>query len=520
MQAGTGSWYFTIDNFAIYTINTPVISTQPLSQTVDAGTPATFIVVASGNPPLSYQWKFFGTNLPNATNASLTIPNVQQANVGQYQVIVSNNDGPTKSSPANLNINTLPQIFSQPIGEIADVGASVSFAPTTGGGRPLTHFWSFNGSRISTSLNSSLTLASLQITNAGFYQLIASNSYGSVTSSVVTLKVWSGPLTSNLVVHLPFDGNFNDTSGRGNNAAYATNGAAANPSPTFVPGKIGQAFEYTTTQDATSQEYATLGYPADLQLDDSIDFSVSLWANYTNQTDDLPFISNKDWDSSGNPGWGIFTQGGGNFRMNVTGPNGNADKFSTSSTPPALKDGSWHHIVVSFLRAPFLQSAFVYAYLDGQLVNKTSMSVAGTIDTLSLPFSNHQNLTTHQTTWAVNIGQDGTGVYHDNGSAYDINAMIDDVGIWRRALTANEAKGIYIAGQSGKDLSQAAPASSLIVTIVGANVHVNWNGSPTLKLQKATSLNPPNWVDVPATLGASSASVSFTGSAAFFRLSQ
>jgi hypothetical protein len=77
-----------------------------------------------------------------------------------------------------------------------------------------------------------------------------------------------------------------------------------------------------------------------------------------------------------------------------------------------------------------------------------------------------------------------------------------------------------IPGQSGKDLSQAAPASPLVVTLSGANVQVSWNGSPTLKLQKATSLNPPNWVDVPATLGASSASVSFTGTAAFFRLSQ
>ncbi len=58
----------------------------------------------------------------------------------------------------------------------------------------------------------------------------------------------------------------------------------------------------------------------DVQFDSSNDFSVSFWAEYTNQSDDLPFISNKDWNGSSDVGWGIFTQGGGNFRVNVAGP--------------------------------------------------------------------------------------------------------------------------------------------------------------------------------------------------------
>jgi len=35
----------------------PSITTQPGSQTVTVGQTATFTVVATGTPPLSYQWK-------------------------------------------------------------------------------------------------------------------------------------------------------------------------------------------------------------------------------------------------------------------------------------------------------------------------------------------------------------------------------------------------------------------------------------------------------------------------------
>ena len=519
-QAGTSSWYFGIDDFGIYSINTPNISGQPQSQTIDANTPVTFTVVASGPPPLTYQWTFNGVKITGATNASYTIASVTPTNAGTFQVTVKNPSGSTKSAPASLTVNTTPVIVNQPVGEIADPGASVTFAPPTTGGRPLTHIWYQNGAAISSSLNSTLTLNNVQAGSAGNYLLVASNSYGAVTSSVAALKIYSGPIISNLVVHLPFDGSMNDTSGRGNNAAYAVNGGSSSPTARYGSGQIGQAFKYTTSQDASIQEYATLGYPLDLQFGDTNDFSVSFWANYTNQTDDLPFISNKDWDSSSNPGWGIFTQSGGNFRENITGPNAGSDKFSTSATPSVLKDGNWHHVVMSVLRAPFLQSAYVYAYIDGNLVNKTPMSLAGTIDTFGLPFSNHQNLTSSQASWAVNIGQDGTGVYHDGGSAYNIDALIDDVGIWRRALTANEAKGIYTAGLSHHDLSTAAAEERISYTVSGGVIHLTWPASPTLKLQKATSLNPAVWVDVPGTLGAGSANVTITAGSAFFKLAQ
>jgi hypothetical protein len=245
-----------------------------------------------------------------------------------------------------------------------------------------------------------------------------------------------------------------------------------------------------------------------------------MWVNYTNQSDDLPFISNKDWFASANQGWGIFSQSGGNFRLNVTGPNSNTDKFSI--TPfTTLRDGTWHHLLVSFLRAIPPLTAYVYSYVDGVLVDKSMMSVAGTIDTFTLPFTYNSPKATHQSTWAMNIGQDGTGVYYDNGSAYNIAAKIDDVGFWRRALTAKEAGAIYSAGLAGKNLSLAVVPTKLNVVISGGGtLQIGWIGSPSIKLQSTLALNPPSWTDVPGSLGASSITLPTTNSASYFRLSQ
>jgi hypothetical protein len=522
---GRCSWYWGIDNFGLYSINTPDISVQPQSVAVDDTTAATFSVVATGATPLTYQWDFDGVAIANATNSTLTISRTDPANAGTYTVVVSNPYGPLTSDPAVLTVYTAPALTVGPVGEIADPGASVTFTAAATGALPLTYLWLYNGKLIDSSTNPFVTLSDLQTSEAGDYTVAVSNSFGAVTSTVAILKVWSGPITSDLVVHLPFDGDFSDTSGQGNDASYATNGPDANPNPTFVTGKIGQAFQYTTTIDASIQEYATLGYPFDLQFGATNDFSVSFWVNYTNQNDDLPFISNKDWNSSSDQGWGVFCQSGGNFRLNVTGPNLGLDKFSESDTPDDVRGGDWHNIVVSFQRAPFGSSAFVYAYLDGVLVSKHPMHVAGTIDTLALPFQNEQGpngstLADNQTDWAVNIGQDGTGVYHDDGSAYNINAKIDDFGIWARALTANEAMGIYQAGQAGEDLTMAL-TTAISVTKVGATtLQLSWTGSPTLKLQTTTSLSPANWQDVAGSLGASSASVTTSGTSAFFRLVQ
>src|SRR6185295_13204505 len=66
----------------------PVITTQPVSQTVIAGSDVSFSIVASGTPPLTYQWKKNGVNIAGATTTTLSLANVQVEDSGAYTAVV------------------------------------------------------------------------------------------------------------------------------------------------------------------------------------------------------------------------------------------------------------------------------------------------------------------------------------------------------------------------------------------------------------------------------------------------
>src|SRR6185503_1477346 len=61
---------------------------EPYGDTVPAGNDFSFTVVATGAPPLSYQWFFNGTNIDGATNQNLSLTNVQISAAGSYTVRV------------------------------------------------------------------------------------------------------------------------------------------------------------------------------------------------------------------------------------------------------------------------------------------------------------------------------------------------------------------------------------------------------------------------------------------------
>ena len=88
----------------------PLITQEPANQSVLVGSSATFAVTAAGQFPLFYQWVFMPTgsstvtNVPNATNASLTITNVQLSDAGQFRVGISNSFGSTNSRAATLSV--------------------------------------------------------------------------------------------------------------------------------------------------------------------------------------------------------------------------------------------------------------------------------------------------------------------------------------------------------------------------------------------------------------------------------
>lgn len=246
----------------------------------------------------------------------------------------------------------------------------------------------------------------------------------------------AGTITNDMVVHLPFDGDY------ANRAPSSVTAAPVN-TVSFKPGRIGSgALRFSSNPTNSEFNYVTLGTPPELNFGGSVDLSVSMWVKFTGWKDDPAFLSNKSWASGDNVGWVVATGGDGRFQWNFTDGNGRRDYDGPGGT---ISDGQWHHLAVSFDR-----DGNASAYLDGVLVD--SRSIAPGTETLDsgLP---------------TNIGQDGTGVYTDNGDAGIDDGMIDDVAIWRRALTGFEIQRIYQYGTNGVAVSDVPdPAVPAIVS--------------------------------------------------------
>src|SRR5204862_421862 len=115
----------------------PVMTTQPASQTVAAGASANFSVAATGTGPLRYQWRFNGTPQTGATNSNLNLNNVQPVNEGNYTVVVTNSAGSVTSAVAVLTVVVPPTITAQPQGRTNVTGTTVTFNGVATGSNPL-----------------------------------------------------------------------------------------------------------------------------------------------------------------------------------------------------------------------------------------------------------------------------------------------------------------------------------------------------------------------------------------------
>jgi hypothetical protein len=135
-----------------------------------------------------------------------------------------------------------------------------------------------------------------------------------------------------------------------------------------------------------------------------------------------------------------------------------------------------------------------FAYVDGALDGSWSIAGLGTLEYLN----------------AITIGQDPSGGY---GSAvFDL----DDVGIWRRALTAYETASVYAAAQSSGESFDVYGPVKAYVNHVGNNVDVSWQAGT---LFQSTNVTGPYRAVVPATTPPLYRTTA-TGSAMFFRVQQ
>lgn len=171
----------------------PEFLLQPVSQNVAPGATVVFSALVNNPPPIYYQWRKNGVDIPGATGSTLLLSNVQVVDAGNYSVFVNNASGGISSSNATLNVGYPPVITAAPSDAIALVGQTVTFAVSVTGTAPM-FYWKKGGRFIPGATNAILTLPFVSVVDAGAYSCLVSNVFGQVTSASATLTVYGAPV--------------------------------------------------------------------------------------------------------------------------------------------------------------------------------------------------------------------------------------------------------------------------------------------------------------------------------------
>ncbi len=81
----------------------PTINYQPISQRTAIGSSVSFSVTVDGPSLISYQWRKNGIDLEGKTNRQLQLTNIQQEDVGWYDVVATDTKGSKASNRAGLS---------------------------------------------------------------------------------------------------------------------------------------------------------------------------------------------------------------------------------------------------------------------------------------------------------------------------------------------------------------------------------------------------------------------------------
>jgi hypothetical protein len=138
---------------------------------------------------LKYQWVLNGTNINQATNASLYIQHVGTQHSGVYHVVISNAVGTIIAPTFTVLVNGPPSIArdlqSQTVTAGNDLELSIQLSGTPAQGID----WYFNDRLVSQGTNHSLVIPNMQLANQGQYWAVAWNNWGNTVSSHATINV-------------------------------------------------------------------------------------------------------------------------------------------------------------------------------------------------------------------------------------------------------------------------------------------------------------------------------------------
>jgi hypothetical protein len=172
----------------------PEARIAPANVEADAGTSVSFTLITTLPPPVNFQWRLNGDELPGETNDTLVIERTTAQDGGKYFVTVTKPDtGLTFNSTPAFLIGPVA-ITQQPRSLNVRPGSNAVFTVVTRGIGPVTHQWRFNGSNLENATNTTLLITNAQLIHGGRYDVVVSNSYGPVFSASAELAILINPL--------------------------------------------------------------------------------------------------------------------------------------------------------------------------------------------------------------------------------------------------------------------------------------------------------------------------------------
>jgi len=124
--AGDGT-YNSSNNSLTFIINKiPVINSYPTGGNSCVNSSFSFVVLATGSPSPTYQWKKNNVPISGANGPTYSIGSSTTSHAGYYSVDVSNICGTVSSPPVELVVNPVPIISANPLSQLICSGDAIS----------------------------------------------------------------------------------------------------------------------------------------------------------------------------------------------------------------------------------------------------------------------------------------------------------------------------------------------------------------------------------------------------------